>query len=314
MTSGPESREGGRNEVDDRIDVTAIFADLWRGKWLIFAFTVIAAAAGIIYAKQQPDIYIAKALLVAPGGGGSSSDGRLQGLAGLAGIDLGGGGASTTAIAQEILKSRPFLSTFIDRHDYAPELVAATGYTPGDGLEYDAERFNASDRTWRSDDRGQSLEPSDRAAIGRMRSGLRMQSAGPGMFNLSFQSLSPAFAQKVVQNVVPALNKHMRDQDLATAERSIAYLEEKIEETSLTGMRQVFFQLIESETRKIMLANANPEYVFETIDPAVKPRSPSLPNRQLIAMVATLSGTLFGVLLVIALSFFRSSRASQPAE
>jgi LPS O-antigen subunit length determinant protein (WzzB/FepE family) len=134
------------------------------------------------------------------------------------------------------------------------------------------------------------------------------------MFNLSFQSLSPAFAQEVVQNLVPALNDHMRDRDLVEAQRSVSYLEEKIEETSITGMRQVFFQLIESETRKIMLANANPEYVFETIDPAVKPRSPSLPNRQLIAMVATLSGTLFGVLLVISLSFFRSSRPSQPAE
>ena len=314
MTSGPESREGGRNEVDDRIDVTAIFADLWRGKWIIIGLTIIAAMAGVLYAKQQPDLYNAEALLVAPGAGGPSSDGRLQGLAGLAGVDIGGSGVTTAAIAQQVLRSGPFLTAFINRHDYAPELIAATGYTPGDGFEYDAKRFNAADRTWRSDDQGQSLEPDDRAAIGRLRSGLRMQSAGPGMFKLSFQSLSPAFAQEVVQNLVPALNDHMRDRDLVEAQRSVSYLEEKIEETSITGMRQVFFQLIESETRKIMLANANPEYVFETIDPAVKPRSPSLPNRQLIAMVATLSGALFGVLLVIALSFFRPSRPSKPAE
>ncbi|KAF0286410.1 hypothetical protein BA899_09660 [Spiribacter sp. SSL99] len=310
MDSAPEGHTGGRNEVDDRVDVKAIFADLWRGKWIIIGLTVIAAVAGMFYAKQQPDLYTARALLVAPGGG-DSSGGNLQGLAGLAGLELGGGGASTTAIAQEILKSGPFLTAFINRHDYAPELVATTGYTPGDGFEYDAERFNAADRTWRRNDQGQSLEPADRTAVGRLRGGLRMRSAGAGMFNLSFQSLSPAFAQDVVQNLVPALNDHMRQKDLAKAQRSVAYLEDKIEETSITGMRQVFFQLIESETRKIMLANANPEYVFETIDPAVEPRSPSLPNRQLIAMVATLSGALLGVLIVIMLSFFRPSRQSK---
>lgn len=84
----------------------------------------------------------------------------------------------------------------------------------------------------------------------------------------------------------------------------IAYLEGKLRETNIAGMQQVFYQLIESETRTVMLANAQTEYIFKTVDPAVVPQEKSEPKRALIATVAT----MLGVFTVFVLAFIRSSK------
>lgn len=296
-----------QNYPEDEIDLRAILADLWQGKWLIIALTVICAVAGIVYAKSQPDIFIAQATLAPKDGGGASGGNGLQGLASLAGVSLGGGGGQT-AIAQEILKSRAFLSDFIQRHNYVPQLAAVTRWNAGTGeLEYNPERYNPESDQWLG------AEPSSWNLVNRTR-GLMGVGANKntGMVSVSFQHESPRFAQEFVQNLVQDINEHMRRLDVQEAENSIRYLENKIQETSIAGMQQVFFQLIESETRKVMLAHSSPEYVFKTIDPAVVPEVSSQPKRRLIVMVATMAGGLLGILIVLLKSFFFASRQEKP--
>ena len=103
------------------------------------------------------------------------------------------------------------------------------------------------------------------------------------------------------------INEYMRTQDVEEAEASIDYLESKLQETSIAGMQQVFYQLIESETRTVMLANAQQEYVFKTVDPAVVPQEKSEPKRALISILATLLGCMLGVLLVFLRAFFSNT-------
>ena len=100
----------------------------------------------------------------------------------------------------------------------------------------------------------------------------------------------------------------MREQDVKEAEARIAFLEGKLQETNIAGMQQVFYQLIESETRTVMLANAQQEYVFKTIDPAVAPQEKSEPKRALIAIVATMLGGMLGVFTVFVIAFIRSGK------
>ncbi len=100
----------------------------------------------------------------------------------------------------------------------------------------------------------------------------------------------------------------MRAQDIEDAEASINYLEAKLDETNIAGMQQVFYQLIESETRTVMLANAQREYVFKTVDPAVVPQEKSEPKRALIAVIATMLGGMLGVFIVFVRAFIRNGK------
>jgi len=307
MQSSSRMHNERPDDFDDEIDLRELFAIIWRGKWFIILLTVVCAIAGITYAKLQPDIYSSSALLAPKDGGAGKAGGALQGLASLAGVNVGGGDSNQSVIAQEVLTSRAFLSSFIERHGYGPELVATIGWSSNSNeLEFDQERYNPGTGEWKAGESGQLLKPSMWGLVNRFRANLSTStSQKTGMIQVSFQHYSPLFAEEVVTNLVNDLNNHMRKLDIEEAERSIAYLQQKIKETSIAGMQQVFFQLIETETRKVMLAHSSPEYVFRVIDPAVAPERPSEPKRLLIAAVATMTGGLLGILIVLIRSFMR---------
>lgn len=296
---------------DDEIDLRELFATLWRGKWIIIAFTVVFAAAGVAYALYKPNIYQASALLApAQDDAGGRIGGQLSGLASLAGVNLGGGDANKTVIAKETLQSRAFLTDFIHRHNLAVPLMATKDWSMNSGeWIFDEDIYDASAQHWLNDEDGQSQEPTDWDLVKQFRAQLSVsENKDNGMLTVSFKSLSPVAAKDWVEKLVHDINEHMRAQDVQEAEASIAYLEDKLRQTNIAGMQQVFYQLIEQETRTVMLANAQREYVFTTVDPAVVPQEKSEPKRALIAVVATMLGGMLGVFAVFVMAFVRSGK------
>ena len=95
------------------------------------------------------------------------------------------------------------------------------------------------------------------------------------------------------------LNATVKAQEVAEASRSIEYLKQQVASTSLADLQAMFFELIQSQTETVMLAEVRPEYVFKTIDPAVIPEQKSKPSRALICILGTLLGGLLGVIIVI---------------
>ena len=72
----------------------------------------------------------------------------------------------------------------------------------------------------------------------------------------------------------------MRARKLEQVNRNIEYLAVQIEKTAIADMREVFYQLIEEQTKSKMLAEASPEYAFVTVSKAMVPkRSHSLSAR-----------------------------------
>lgn len=305
------------NYHDDEIDLRELFATLWGGKWIIIGFTVVFAIAGVIYALNKPNIYQASVLL-APAqeeGGMGPIAGQLGGLASLAGINLGGGGGGNpTVIAKEVLQSRAFLTGFIHRHKLAVPLVATKGWDmDAEQWIIDRDIYNTEKEQWLEDGDGESLEPTDWDMVKAFKEDHLSISENKesGMLTLSVKNLSPLAAKEWATTLVRDLNEHMRRQDVAEAEARISYLESKLSETNIAGMQQVFYQLIESETRTVMLANAQSEYVFKTIDPAVVPQEKSEPKRALICVVATMLGGMLGIFSVFVIAFVRSSKKVQ---
>lgn len=293
---------------DDEIDLRELFATLWRGKWIILATTLLFAVGGVAYAFSQPNVYTASVLLApAIDESGGRISGQLAGLASLAGVNLGGEDFNKTVVAKEVLQSRAFLSDFIRRYSLASPLVAAEAWdAEREQWVIDTEIFNPNTGEWVSDDNGKSKEPTDWDLVKKFKELLRVSdNRDTGMVTVSITSLSPMAAKEWMDLLIKDLNERMRVQDIAEAEASIRYVEGKLQETSIAGMQQIFYQLIESETRTIMLANAQREYVFKTIDPAVVPQEPSGPKRALICVIAVMLGGMLGVSIVLVLAFIR---------
>ena len=209
-----------------------------------------------------------------------------------------------------MLQSRAFLTDFIRRHQLAVSLKAVKGWSKeNQQWQYNREVYNPDIGEWQLDDRDESFAPTDWDLVKAFKGNHLSVSENKdtGMLTVSIKSLSPITAKEWATKLIADINEHMRREDVEASEARIAYLERKLSETNVAGMQQVFYQLIESETRTVMLANAQPEYVFKTIDPAVAPQEKSEPKRALIVVLAVMLGGMLGVFFVFLQAFFKKS-------
>jgi len=304
--------ESALHYSDDEIDLRELIATVWQGKWTVLACTIIFAAAGVAYALFKPNIYEAS-ILLAPAQDESNVNGiggQLGGLASLAGINIGSGSSNKTVIAKETLQSRAFLTDFIHRHNLRVPLMASKSWSmSAQEWVIDQSIFNQQSGEWQHDKDGESLEPTNWDMVKRFRELLSVRDdKDTGLVTVTIASESPVAAQQWLELLIKDINEHMRQQDVREAEASIAYLEGKLRETNISGMQQVFYQLIENETRTVMLANAQREYVFETVDPAVIPQEKSEPKRGLIVSLTAMLGCMVGMLAIFVTVFLRSTK------
>jgi uncharacterized protein involved in exopolysaccharide biosynthesis len=104
-------------------------------------------------------------------------------------------------------------------------------------------------------------------------------------------------------------NELLRAQALEEAQRNIAYLTEQSERTTDVDLRRVIFNLIENQTKTVMMAKGRPEYAFRIVDPAVAPEIRSAPHRTLLLITGFAVGALLGALLILAWDWVGQQRA-----
>ncbi|MCW8354491.1 Wzz/FepE/Etk N-terminal domain-containing protein [Marinomonas pontica] len=291
---------------DDEIDLKELFIALWKGKWIIILVTVIFAVGGVLYALSQPNTYKAEAVLASANdsksGGLAAMASQFGGLASLAGISLGGGGTDSKAMALATLQSRQFLNAFIHKYDLLVPLMAGEKWSEStDTLLLDPEIYDTQSKTWvREVEPGKTLEPTDWEAYKEFKKLIAVsESKDNGLVTLSITHLSPTIAKQWVDWLVIDLNAWVKKQSLDETSRNIGYLEEQIERTSISDMQSVFYQLIEEQTKNLMLAQVQDEFAFKIIDPAVVPEEEAGPKRALICVLAVLLGGMLGMGIVL---------------
>ena len=297
---------------DDEIDLRELFGIIWQGKWWIIAITFVFAVGSVIYSLSLPNIYKSEATLApteeASGGGLSQMAGQLGGLASLAGVNLGGGNTDKTTIALEILKSRAFIKGFVEKYEILPELMAVEEWNRGSGVVFNNELYNPDTKEWvREVEPPKQPEPSSWEYVKVFRESVLEVSKDDttGLVTIAVNHQSPEVAEQWVVWLIEEINNHMRERDIQEAQRSLEYLDKELQSTSLSDMQQVFYQLIEKQTQTIMLANVRPEYIFQTLDPAVVPEQKAKPSRALICIIGTFLGGFLSVGFVLVRNIFR---------
>ncbi|MGI9234480.1 MAG: Wzz/FepE/Etk N-terminal domain-containing protein [Woeseiaceae bacterium] len=300
---------------ENEIDLRELFRILWAGKWLIVGITFAAMVIAVIVALMLPNIYRAETLL-APNdqqgtGGLPALAAQYGGLASLAGINIGGGPTNKTALGLEVLKSRKFVSEFVERHDILVPLMAAQGWDSETGeLEIDPDDYDLATGKWvRHVSPPKKAIPSSQEAYERFLEILTVsQAKNSGFVTVAVEHKSPTIAKQWVDWLVDDLNLSIMSQDVAEAEQAIEYLNKQIESTSLADLQSVFFSLIEEQTKTVMLAKVTDEYLLKTLDPAVVPEKKSRPRRSLIVVLSGLLGSFLAMTGVFASSAFRREK------
>lgn len=299
--------------MKDDVSIVEIWQVLWRRKLFIIGFTFVFAVLSVVVALSLPNIYRAEVTVgqseESKNGGLSGLAGQLGGLGAIAGLNLNAQQSDKGAIALEILTSRAFLSDFIEKYDILPEVMAAEEWDPVSGkLSYDTDMYDPNSKKWvREVAPPKTPTPSVWEAVNVFREDILVieEDTETGFATISVYHPSATLAAEWVSNLLTELNEKMRVRDVTEAEKSIAYLEDKLQSTQLANMQEVFAELIERQLQTMMLANARDEYIFETLDPAVVPEDKAKPNRPLICIVITLLGGILSVLFVLTRHFYR---------
>ena len=270
---------------EDEIDVIALIRLLWKRKIAIIVIAILFALASVFYAMTATHIFRAQVVITkvseANMGGAASLAGQFGGLANLAGISVNGGGGGREA--QAILESRYLVEQFITRNELLSEL------SPNGGEPL---------TLWRAVKQFQEILLT-----------IREDTTG-GKTTLEVSYTDPVIAAKWANQFVALANELIRTRALNEAAANIEYLNKQIERTNVVGIQNVMYNLIESETKTAMLANARDEYAFTVVDPAVAPEVRSSPNRKLIVVSGAALGVFLGILFVLVLNFVARIRSN----
>ncbi|SKA13937.1 G-rich domain on putative tyrosine kinase [Vibrio cincinnatiensis DSM 19608] len=302
--------------ADDEIDLRELFIALWKGKWIIIATTFVFAVGSVLFALSQPNIYKADTLLApaeSSGGGGlakmAGQLGGLAALAALAGVNLGSGESSQTELAAQVIKSRRFIEHFIEKYDILVPLMAAKGWDlTTNQLIIDDTVYDEQPQTWLREPKGlRGAKPTAQEAHETFVKEILTVSTdkNSGLYTVSVSHYSPFIAQQWATWLVEEINQVMRERTIAETTQNLNYLQEQLQRTSVADMQATFYKLIEEQTKSLMLAEVQDEFVFKVVDPAVVPELKDKPRRALICVLGTLLGGMLGVAMVLVRFAFR---------
>ncbi|MDQ8199799.1 Wzz/FepE/Etk N-terminal domain-containing protein [Pelagicoccus enzymogenes] len=289
---------------EDELSLIDLWNIVWKRKWPWLTFGPLFAVLGIFYALKQPEIYRGEATLVPnseeQGGGGLAAlAGQFGGLASMAGINVGGGGSTETAIAT--LKSRQFLMPFIESEAAQKAIFA-------DEWDEESKSWTVSKERRQEDNRPTKLETYERFTKECLNVS---EDKKTGIVTLAVELQNPELAAAWTNQLADHLNAHLREQAKLEAEKNLEYLNKQITETRVLEIKESLYGLIESQTKNAMLANAKEDYAFKVIDPAVVPETRVRPKRALIVVASGMLGGFFGLFLCFVLHFVETANRQE---
>jgi uncharacterized protein involved in exopolysaccharide biosynthesis len=268
------SNESASGDYEEGLDLVALWRMAWESKYFILACSAVCALLAVWYALTATQIFRAETVVAEVrdnnlnGAGGLAN--QLGGLASLAGLNVSNG-IDAGREAQAILQSRRMAEVFIQR----------------EGLLSELNKDSKKPLTlWRA-------VKGFREGVLKIREDKRT-----GLTTISIEWRDPVTAANWVNKFVADANEVLRTRALNDSTRNIEFLNKQIAKTNVVEVQRAMYNLIESETKTLMLANAKVEYAFTIVDPAVTPEIRVRPQRTFIVITATMLGALISFAVV----------------
>lgn len=308
----------GADETNSDINLLDVFKTLMEFKHYLIVGILFSVVVSILVVFISPKKYTSTALLSPVednnGGGLAGLASQFGSIANLAGINLGGNNKSKEKLAIEILRSRDFIKKFIDKHELLVPLMASSYWDPDtDQVNINKNIYDEENKEWVRDvSYPFKPKPSDIEAHEKFLKIFDVfADKETGLVTLAITDVSPKRAALWVELLINEINLSMRNADVSEASSNIKYLEEQIDATSVREMQKVFYQLIEEQTKTIMLANVREEYIFKTIDSPVIPLKHSKPNKLFIVLVVFIIGIGISLVTITIVNFYRVKKKEQ---
>lgn len=291
--NGLKERSNNRQSDNYGLELGFTFRVLWQSRVFIIGMTILSIIITYFISLNLPNTYKADSLLApvsdSSNNGFSGLSGQLGNLASFAGLGLKQESVSKTQLALETLTSRSFLMKFFDDYELKPLIMAVDGWDEEfNELKFDESIYDNQNGKWLSsgENDGNNVPSLFEVYEEFVQENLLITvDKETGLVSISIFHRSPVVAKDILDKLIEAINRHMRNVDIVDAKANISYLEEALEGTEVSDMRSIFFQLIEKQQQTMMLASVKNEYVFKIIDPPMIPEESYGPKRLLMCII-----------------------------
>lgn len=268
----------------DELDLVGFIRLLWRHKLIVSLACLLCGVIAVVVALVTKPTFRAQAVVTEArdremGAGGALAS-ELGGIASLAGVDV----SDATGIGREataVLNSYHLVEEFVKRNDLIPVLM-----------------------------RNAKKPPTLWLATKKFKEGVVLvhKDIRKGVTTVDVEWTDPVTAARWANGFVTLANELIRQRAIEEASRNIAYLNEQLARTTDVELRKVMYNLIENQTKTLMLANGRTEYAFTVVDAAVPPELKNRPHRTLMVLVGLAVGLTLGVAAAVIRARFERSR------
>lgn len=287
MAPNTESLDPDRGDLN----FTKTLSALWKAKVLLSGTCVMGLVLGLAIGIIVPKKYEASVVISPVGSAGpaSSASGALESAAshlGGLGSLLGVGAIGIDSRKMEALatlQSQQLTQDYIRSNNLLPVLFA--------------KKWDSIRRAWRGSDDPPTLWKGNRLFEDKVRS----LSTDPktGLSTLTITWTDPVLAAEWANGLVSLTNSYLREKAIKEAESNIDFLTQQAAKTTVVGIQQAIYSVLQEEISQITFAEGTKEYALKVIDPAFAPERSTTPKPWVWALLGGLAGLTLAVIFVV---------------
>jgi uncharacterized protein involved in exopolysaccharide biosynthesis len=284
------------NTSKPEADLVNLFSIVSDNYIQVIVTVLMFSVAALLYSLSIEDSYRSEVLLTPADSNQQSNTmaSQLGAAAGLVGLNIGTNNDMRVAASLATMESREFIRNFVRKHDLLIPLFAE-GYKDGE-VYARLKVYNDKTGVW------VKQEPSDMEVFRKLSNAMSIsEDRASGLISVSIDWQNPEYAANWLLWMISDINQQFKEQDLEEARNAISYLQTQINSTQLVEMQRVLYQLIETQSRVLMLADVRDDYVFRIIDPPYIPEVKSEPNRLLITVIGFTLGLIVACICLFAI-------------
>jgi len=263
----------------------------------------------LLYAFTLPNVYRSTGIYEVAGTSETSSHVQKSGLssiAGAVGVSLGGGQTNKGDIIVETIRSKTFLEHLIKFDDVLPALLAAESYDlQSKKINFDESIFSSENKKW-----NYKVPSVHEAYIVYKRNLSVYQDQGDNFIYISFDHISPDFANDFLNLIIDELNLSLRKKSSIEANAALDFLESQLTGTFLIELRNSISTLIQKQLEKKMLADVSKNFALKPIESPFVEEEKHSPSRALMLLWYSLGSLIFFSMIALFWELNRSESST----
>lgn len=285
------------------LDLADLARQLWAGRWWLILFLAVGLGAAALYLHLATYRYTATLQVTAVEKAGTNPVSGLAGLGSIVGIEIGPDSGSQFGLFGEAVKSEAVARVLARDEELMRKVFSA---------DWDAERgvwreppspvrgvtrplkalLGIPDRPWEKPD-GADLREHLRTRLGVD------ENRKKAITTLSYAHRDPEFARQLLEKAARAADDFLRAKSLARSRDYVAYLEQRLAETSTAEYRLSLAQALMTYENMRMMASADAPFAAEPFGPATVSKRPTSPQPLVVLGSAVLGAVLLWAALVL---------------